>query len=226
VWTLGLDTSTWTASVGVARAGEPVAERTRRAQSSHALSLIPLIDETLAAAGVDVAQLSAVAVSNGPGSFTGLRIGLSTAKGLAYALGARLVGVPTLQALARAVGPREGLVCTLLDARKSEVYAALFRWRDGAIEQLGCEQALSPRELPGLVDGPVTLVGDGVDVYRDLLHSLFGERARLVPASDLPACGGMVARMGWERLGAGEETPVARLEPLYVRPSEAERKSG
>jgi len=72
----------------------------------------------------------------------------------------------------------------------------------------------------------VTLVGDGVDVYRDLLHSLFGERVRLVPASDLPACGGMVARLGWERLGAGEETPVARLEPLYVRPSEAERKSG
>jgi len=226
VWTLGLDTSTWTASVGVTCAGELVAERTRRAARSHALTLIPLIDETLAAAGIDVTRLSAVAVSNGPGSFTGLRIGLSTAKGLAYAIGARLVAVPSLQALARALGPREGLVCPLLDARKGEVYAAVFRWHDGAIEQCGREQALSPRQLPGLVDGPVTFVGDGVDLYQRLLCDLFGERALLVPASNLPPCGGMVARMGWERLCAGEETSVASLEPLYVRPSEAELKSG
>ena len=226
MWILGLDTSTWTASIGIARDGEPVAARCLRAESSHALTLLPLIEETLAAAGIDVGELDAIAVANGPGSFTGLRVGLSTAKGLAYAVGARLVAVPSLEAMARAVGPRPTSVCPVLDARKGEVYAALFRWRAGGLERLGAEQTLSPRALVDAIDAPCTFVGEGVDVYGDLLCEVLGERALLLPSSALPPLGGTVARMGWERLQAGEEAPLAALEPLYVRPSEAECKWG
>jgi len=226
VWILGLDTSTWTASIGIVRDGEPVAERCLRAESSHALTLLPLVEETLAAARIDVSELDGVAVANGPGSFTGLRIAVSTAKGLAYAVGARLVAVPTLEAMARAAGPRPTSVCPVLDARKGEVYAALFRWRDGGLERLGAEQALSPRALADAIDTPCTFVGEGVDVYGDLLRELLGERALLLPPGALPPLGGTVAQMGWERLQAGEEASLAELEPLYVRPSEAECKAG
>src|SRR5262245_52075822 len=100
-------------------------------RGSHARTLLPLIDAALAAAGVGLRQLDLLAVSIGPGSFTGLRIGLSVAKGLALATGLPVVGVPTLEAYALHVGPRPGLICPVLDARKGEVYGAVFRWQGG-----------------------------------------------------------------------------------------------
>jgi tRNA threonylcarbamoyladenosine biosynthesis protein TsaB len=225
VWILGLDTATWTASVGVARDGRALAERTRRAENTHATTLIPLIEEALGEAGIAAADLGAVAVSAGPGSFTGLRIGLSTGKGLAYSIGARLVAVPTLAALARAAGSREGTVCTILDARKGEVYAATFAWRGEVLEGKTPAQAIAPRQLNRLIDSPCTFVGDGVDVYGELLVELFGPSATLLPLAAAPPSGCVVACMGGELIAAGADVTLAVVEPYYVRPSEAELKS-
>lgn len=226
MWTLGLDTATWTASVGVVHDGRAISERTERAETSLALAIIPLIDDALRAAGIGVTDLDAVAVSVGPGSFTGLRVGVSTAKGIAYAAGAQLVAVPTLTALARAAGPRAGVVCTVLDARKSEVYAACFEWRDGTLACIAPERALPPAQLRDIVDVPCTFVGDGVDFYGDILRKLFGDRAQLVSLATAPPSGCVIAQMGTELIAAGEQCAIDALEPRYVRASEAELKAG
>lgn len=225
MWILGLETATWTGSVAVSRDSEVVAERTERTESSHAPIIVSMVDEVLRAAGIDAGDLDAVAVSAGPGSFTGLRIGLSTAKGLAYATNARIVAVPTLVALARAAGVVSGTVCTILDARKGEVYAACFRWREGSLEQRVAEQAIAPHHLDRLIDLPCTFLGDGVDVYGSLLIERFGEAATLLDLATVPPSAGVVAQIGWERLANGSEADLASLEPNYVRPSEAEQKA-
>jgi len=223
---LGLETATWTASVGVTCDGRAVAERTRRSESSHAPTIIALIDEVMRSAGIRIGDLDAIAVSAGPGSFTGLRIGLSTAKGLAYAANARLVAVPTLTALARAAGPRDGTVCPVLDARKGEVYAAGFRWRDGRLEQTAAERAIAPAQLASLIAPPCTLIGDAVDVYGDVLRELFAASVDLLSLSQVPPSGAVVAQIGHELLANGSESAIESVEPRYVRPSEAELKAG
>ena len=226
MWILGVETATWTASVGVARDGCAVAERTLRSESSHAPTILSLIDEVTQAAGIRVRELDAIAVSAGPGSFTGLRIGLSTAKGLAYASGARVVAVPTLAALARAAGPRDGTICPVLDARKGEIYVAGFCWRDGRLIQTVVEQAIAPARLAQLVSPPCTLVGDAVDIYAEVLGQLFAGAATLLSLSQVPPSGAVVAQIGHELLASGATSALAELEPRYVRPSEAELKAG
>ncbi|MBI4517797.1 MAG: tRNA (adenosine(37)-N6)-threonylcarbamoyltransferase complex dimerization subunit type 1 TsaB [Deltaproteobacteria bacterium] len=226
MWLLGIDTATWTASVGIARDAEAVAERTRRTESSHAPTLIPLIAEVLSAAGITMSDVGAVAVSAGPGSFTGLRIGLGTAKGLAYANRARIVAVPTLAALARAAGPRDGTVCSILDARKGELYAAAFYWRNGGLVECVPAQVVTPQQLPRIITSPCTFIGDGVEPFGDRLRELFGDGATLMSLDQAPPAGAVVAQMGWERLSAGVDDALASLEPHYARPSEAERKAG
>jgi tRNA threonylcarbamoyladenosine biosynthesis protein TsaB len=149
---LGLDTATWKASVGLRIDGELVSEQSRTADGSHAVSLLSLIQEVLQDGGCSVRELDAVAVSGGPGSFTGLRIGLSVAKGLAYSTGARLIAVPTLEALARTVAHFDGKVCPVLDARKGEVYAACFQSSSGGLERLTDDLLLTPEELLALLE--------------------------------------------------------------------------
>ena len=149
---LGLDTATWKASVGLRIDGQLAAERSRTADGSHAVSLLSLIEEVLQYGSCSVRDLDAVAVSGGPGSFTGLRIGLSVAKGLAYATGACLVAVPTLEALARTVAHLDGKVCPVLDARKGELYAACFQSSNGVLQRLTDDLLLTAEELLALLD--------------------------------------------------------------------------
>jgi tRNA threonylcarbamoyladenosine biosynthesis protein TsaB len=202
---LGIETATSIASVGIVVGDQIAAERTVPMRGSHARTLLPLIDATLQAAGLPLSEIELLAVSIGPGSFTGLRIGLSVVKGLALATGIPVVGVPTLEAYARAAGPRLGLVCPVLDARKGEVYGASFRWRDGEPQCLTAPTAMSPARFATAVhEEPCTLIGDGVDAYHEL-----------------PPSGAVVARLGCRRAAAAIDD-VAALEPQYCRASEAE----
>jgi len=181
-----------------------------------------LVEEVLRDAGLRIGDVDAVAVSSGPGSFTGLRIGFGVGKGLVYALGARLVLVPTLEALAAVVGPEVGPVCAALDARKREVYAALFepetesngtRHLRRATEDLALSATALAERLP---DG-CTLVGDASEAYADVL----GTRAKLLPFATWHPRGSLVARLGWRRLAAGRTDQAGAAEPCYVRAPEA-----
>lgn len=219
---LGLDTATWTASVGLIDGDTELVERSLAVTGSHARTLLPMIEETLAAAGMDLRDLDLLAVSIGPGSFTGLRIGLSVAKGLGWASGIPLVGVPTLEALAHAAAPRPGLICPVLDARKREVYGAAFRWAGATLECVAEVDVLPPEQFAARLTPPCTLVGDGVDAYASVWRACLGEGADLVPFADLSPRGSVVARLGAARFRLRGSSSVAQAEPLYVRKSEAE----
>jgi tRNA threonylcarbamoyladenosine biosynthesis protein TsaB len=219
---LGIDTATWTASVGVCADGRTIAERSLPSQGSHGFSLMPLIAEVLREAELTAADLGGVAVSIGPGSFTGLRIGLATAKGIAFANGVALAGVRTLPALAQAAEVPDGLVCPILDARKGEVYTALIEMHRGEGLLRHAEVAIGvDRWLAMLGDRACTFVGDAVDIVRP--HARRGWS--LLPFARFHPRGAIIAALGWRRLDRGDADDLASLEPLYVRPSEAELKS-
>jgi tRNA threonylcarbamoyladenosine biosynthesis protein TsaB len=181
---LGLDTSISVASVAISEGGRLVAEdfyprkgsaEGSGAKSNHAEIILPLVDSVLRPAGIGLSEVAGIAVSIGPGSFTGVRIGLSTVKGLAYGTGMPAVGISTLQAIAARVAGFEGRVCPILDARKGEVYAAVFRIWGNQLERL-TQDALMPllsflEELrgPGKPE-PCLFIGDGVTAYRPVLE--------------------------------------------------------
>jgi tRNA threonylcarbamoyladenosine biosynthesis protein TsaB len=222
---LGIDTATSVASVGLVCDGEPLAEESRSETSSHTEILLPLISGLLARCGVELAAVQGMGVSIGPGSFTGLRVALSTVKGFAYALGQRVVGVPTLEALARTVTDWDGEICSILDARKGEVYTAFFRYdRYGQLERLTPDQVCPPQALLDHLLTPCLFLGDGVKTYGQLIQERYGPAAQLLPFATHHPRGAVVAKMAWERLSRGEHDDLGALVPRYVRLPEAEFK--
>ena len=190
-----------------------------RDSRTHVASLPRLVQRVLDDAGLDVAAIEAVAVSIGPGSFTGLRIGLSFAKGMAYAGAIPLVGVPTLEALAAVAPAAPGeTICAALDARKQECWAAVFRRTPAGLERLGPDAAIAPEVLAARLAPGTLVIGDAAETYA----ALFAERGRVLPFVQHHPRGEVVARLGAERLARGERDDVGTLEPVYVRPPEAQ----
>jgi tRNA threonylcarbamoyladenosine biosynthesis protein TsaB len=203
----------------VARDGVVLAEGVHREARSHTASLPMLVERVLGEAGLALEDVEGVAISIGPGSFTGLRVGLALAKGIAYAGGLPLIGVPTLEALAWSAEAEPGTtICAALDARKHEVYAALFAPEAEGPRRLTPDLALAPEALALRLPQPCTLVGDAGEVYSAQL----GAHARLLPFATHHPRGGVIARLGGARLAAGEADNTGTLEPVYVRAPDAE----
>lgn len=238
---LGIDTASMAASVALAEDGKLLgeaiqangAEAGSRGPSarrpSHAEVILPLIEGLLMTSHRSLADLSALAVSIGPGAFTGLRIGLSTVKGLAYGWQIPVVGVSTLQAVAARVTDWEGLICPLLDARKKQVYAALFRRRAGALERLSDDQVCAAESIVQRIraigrSSACLFIGDGARVYGVELKGAMGESALLSSGEGYPSTAFAVASLGEQRLRAGEAEPLGPMVPLYLRAPEAELK--
>lgn len=219
---VGIETSTLVGGVALLDDETLVAEYTLNVALTHSERLLSVLDQLLAATGTGLAEVDGLAVAVGPGSFTGLRIGLSTAKGLAFATGKPLVGVPTLDALARTLPFARHPVCPILDAKKGEVYACLYRTDRGEVERLWEYVSLAPAELSRRLDGPVIFLGDGVAAYRELLERELGPAALFAPPGGRVPSAAAVAELGLRALRAGETADPAALTPLYVRPSEAE----
>jgi tRNA threonylcarbamoyladenosine biosynthesis protein TsaB len=173
-------------------------------------------------AGIGWPEVDGIAVSLGPGSFTGLRIGMATAKGLAAAAGTGLYGVSTLDLLA-AGSLSAGLICSVVDARKKQVYTALYRGDGaGSVSRLTEPQVLSPVEFAATIDQPVLMVGDGAVLYAELFAERLGGLFCLAPApvNQVSAVWlGFLAADLWRR---GEALDLAASSPLYIRRSDAE----
>jgi tRNA threonylcarbamoyladenosine biosynthesis protein TsaB len=203
--------------------GERRAERGERTTASHAATLPRLVEQVLADAGERPVRGDAVAVAIGPGSFTGLRIGLSFAKGLAFATGLGIVGVPTLDALALAAPPWTGVLCAGLDARKQEIYATLYIRENGGIVRLGEPVAVAARALAEVLTPPCTVIGDAVEAYGAVFRDVLGDAVTLLASDVLPPRASAVARLAAARLArdpAGDD--LVTLAPGYIRPAEAE----
>lgn len=219
---LTIQTATPAGSVALTHGERLLGELHLDVRRTHGSWLLPAIGQLLGAAGLDAAELDAFAVTIGPGSFTGLRVGLATAKGLAIATGRPLVGVSTLQALAMQAPHAALPVCALLDARKGEVYAGLFRQDAGLPEPLAAETVAAPERVLAGLSGPTLFVGDGAAAYRPLILRHLGEAARFLPAAYDPPRAAHAAVLAARCFAAGAAVPPAALNPLYLRPSEAE----
>lgn len=186
---------------------------------THSQTLLPLVDAALTAAGVKMQEIDAVAVSAGPGSFTGVRIGMGTAKGLALGADIPMIPVPTLLALAHNAQAYEGVIVPLMDARRGEVYTATYLAGNGKIEEITPMQALPLSELLPQLDTAL-FVGDGAAVYREKIREEMGERARFAPLHLMQhrAASVAVAAMHLPSVSPHEAAP------LYLRLSQAERE--
>ncbi len=230
---LAAETSTLTGSIALVEALGPgdhphpieriLAEYTLNIALTHSERLMAGIDRLLADTSLTIHQVQGIALSIGPGSFTGLRIGASTMKGLAYALGVPVVGVPTLDALAQNMRYASGQVCPILDARKKEVYAALFRG-DGAgkLVKVSEDWVLSPDELCSRITEKTIFLGNGVEIYGEFIRQRQPSYALLAPPEFSLPRSVHVACLAIPFFQKGKVLDLFSFTPTYLRRSEAE----
>ncbi len=227
---LAIDTSCATAQAALTENGVVLCELALQDKKTHSVKLLPMIDLLFQLSGRSLAEVELIAVVSGPGSFTGLRIGVSTVKMLAFARQIPVMGINTLDYLAAVVNrSQEGIVCPILDARNETVYYSLYQYGE-RIAPYGAEAVSILCDTFGAVflnqpDKPVWFCGDGVLRYRDLLMRHLGNRFREVPAECLLGRASGAARLAWERMQAGREhgIPASDLEIFYLRKPQAER---
>lgn len=221
---LGIDSSAVAASAAVAEDGRLLGEFYMNTKQTHSQTLLSMVQGLLQSLGKSPGDFHRFAVTHGPGSFTGVRIGMAAAKGFAWGGNIPCYGVSTLEAMAEHLGVYEGYVCPCMDARRSQVYNALFRAEGGKLTRLAPDRAISLAELEGelkALDGPIFLVGDG---------SLLCRRTLSLPNLVLPPEHRMhqradgVAILAARKIAAGEPGDAAALVPNYLRLSQAERE--
>ena len=218
---LAVETATLAGSAAVLEGGRVVGQTHLDIALTHSERLMAMVDRLLQDCGFKASDLEGLAVSVGPGSFTGLRVGVATAKGLALALGLPVAAVPTLDALAWNLPFADVSVCPLLDARKGEVYLALYRWSGDRMERLSDYLACSPRAAAAWLSPPVIVLGDGVGACRPFFPRL-GAGLRVAPAFHSAPSAAIVGWLGQAMLQSGQAVPADQLGPMYLRPPAAE----
>lgn len=221
---LGVETSSLACGVALAQDDRVLGELLIAGEEPVSERLIEFLDMLLRESRLLLEDLSGFAISIGPGSFTGLRVGLSTLKGLCLATSKPLVKVPTLDALVFGLSYVSHRLCPVIDARRGEVYAALYRARSGAVERLSPYLALKPSELVERIEDNTLFLGSGADIYRDLLLKALGKKAHFLSPNPPTPKPSSIALLGISKLLKGETEEVDGLEPLYLRPSQAELK--
>lgn len=221
---LAIDTATLVSSVALATVDNLLAEITLQTKKTHSELLMPHIAKLMDMAQVAKSDLKGVAVSIGPGSFTGLRIGLSTAKTLAYALHIPVVGVPTLAAMAYGCPVPGVILAPMLDAQKRNVYQALFEWHQGELKEIQpaiVTEVTAALESLSQQERPVIVMGESAVMYRDKIEQI-GKNLILAAPHVVIQRASSVAGLGYKLIEQGVRHDVMGLEPLYIRRSEAE----
>ncbi|MDM8553058.1 tRNA (adenosine(37)-N6)-threonylcarbamoyltransferase complex dimerization subunit type 1 TsaB [Desulfobacterales bacterium HSG2] len=203
-----------------------LAEVTNARKETHSKHLMGMIQTALGLAGLTISEVDGFAVAKGPGSFTGLRIGISTVKGLAAASGKPVVGVSNLDALAFQFPFSSGLICSLLDAHKKEVYCACYRFEEGVLKKETTDQVLPPDKAVADIREPCLFVGNAALLYQEIIMEKLGERAIFAPAFHNIIRASMVAHLSLERFEKNDTEDAALLVPHYIRKSDAELNFG
>ena len=219
---LALDTASTTGSVALLDGQKLVAETLLNIKAVHSERLLDQVQQVLEAGNITLADLDLIAVVRGPGSFTGLRIGLATAKGLAQAAKLPLIGISSLQLLAMNLPLCPLPICSFVDARKKEVYTALFRWSDGMPILDGTELVMPPEQALLRLSGEVALVGDAVETYRTIITEILGDRANFPADCHHQPRASAAAVLAVRLYRPDQQFHPAHLAPVYIRPSDAE----
>ena len=224
---LAIESSGLVASAAVFADDTIVAEFTVNNKQPHSQTLLPMIDQVVTMSGIDLKEIDAIATTSGPGSFTGLRIGAATAKGLGLALHKPIVPITTLEALAFRLAGREGNICPMMDARRNQVYAGVYRVGDMLLECVTGQKAVSIEdyiaELNDLGD-PVTVLGDGVPVFQEKIKQCEGLLYRFCADSVRYQRASSVTALGKKYYEQGRQMKAAEFAPMYLRLSQAERE--
>ncbi len=225
--TLAIDTATKTAGVALLGDERILAEYFFDLPVNHSETVLPAVQRGLELAGMGIADVGLIALTVGPGSFTGLRIGASTVKGLALATGTPAVGVSTLEALAYNAVGFHGVICPLLDARKGEVYAGLYRADgEGFPEAVMEERVATPAEILPHVQGDALFLGDGLAAAAGLIALRPGDITHFLPPNLQTIRASSVALLGRRKRQRGETLDLTTFVPRYLRRSEAEIRFG
>ena len=224
---LALDSSGIVASVAIVEDDVLLAEYTVNYKKTHSQTLLPMLDEVARMTELDLNTIDAIAVAAGPGSFTGLRIGSATAKGLGLALDKPLVSVPTVDALAYNLYDTTGLICPIMDARRNQVYTGVYRYENHKLAVVKEQMAVAVTELLELLNGygeNVTFLGDGVPVFRETIEEMLTVPFVFAPAHVNKQRAAAVAALGLEYIKDGKLQTAAEHVPDYLRVSQAERE--
>ena len=219
---LAVDTAEQGCSIALVIDGIPVCERYGAGLKNHAVTLMPLVEKMLkedADQGID--DLDGFVVSRGPGSFTGLRIGISMVKGLALATGKPVAGVSSLDGIAWRMCHATLPVCVMLDARRGEVYCAVYQFENGSLISKGEEKALTPEGALALVGGKALFAGSGAVVHARLITRALGSGALFAPGFQNYVSAPALAHVFFHDLRVSLKDPAA-LVPVYLRRSDAE----
>ena len=222
---LALDSTAQTGAVALCRDEKLIASFTLNTGNTHSETLLPSVEAVLKLGDMTVDDVDLFAISKGPGSFTGVRIGAATVKGMAFGKDKPCIGVSTLEALAYNLRGFSGIACPVMNARRSQVYNALFRVENGKIERLCPDRAIAltelAEELAAYGDTPIYLSGDGYDMTREALASC---NLGNTPEELIYQSGYSVAMCALAAYEAGERTTDAELVPTYLRLPQAERE--
>ncbi len=225
---LALDSTAQVGSVALCQDETLIAEYTINTGHTHSETLLPMVESVLKIAGYTVDDVDLFVCTAGPGSFTGVRIGAATIKGIAFGKDKPCIGVSTLESLALNGVSLDGILCPAMNARRQQVYNALFNCNGRELTRLCDDRALAITELGEELatkysDRPVYLMGDGAKLVYDALSEAMGERLILLPERLIHQSGYNTARAGLRLWQEGVRTTDAELAPVYLRPSQAER---
>jgi len=224
---LVLESSGLVASVAVVTEEKLIGEYTTNFKKTHSQTLLPMMDTLLKMIGIPVQEMDAIAVSGGPGSFTGLRIGSATAKGLGLALSIPIISVPTVDAIAYNLCGTDAVVCPLMDARRNQTYTGLYSFDGNEMEVLKEQCAVGIDEIISIVnqfEQPVTFLGDGVPVFQEYIAENCSVPYTFAPAHVNKQRAGAVAALGMKYFAEGRSETAAEHKPEYLRLSQAERE--
>lgn len=224
---LALDSSGLVASVALVEGDNLIAEYTVNYKKTHSQTLLPMLDEIVKMTETELACVDAIAVAEGPGSFTGLRIGCATVKGLGFALQKPIIGIPTVEGLAMNLYGTDSLICPLMDARRTQVYTGIYRFEEDQLQivkdcvAVGVEEILDALNLIGK---RVVFLGDGVAVYRDIIEQRMQISYTYAPAHVNKQRAAAIAVRAMEYWKRGCYTSADAFKPEYFRLSQAERE--
>ena len=224
---LALDSSGLVATVAIVEEEQILAEYTVNYKKTHSQTLLPMLDEIVKMTEFDLQTIDAIAVAGGPGSFTGLRIGSATAKGLGLALDKPLIHIPTVDGLAYNLYGNSGLICPIMDARRNQVYTGVYRFVGEQFEIVEVQMAISLEELMEKLNSygeKVTFLGDGVPVYKEQLEKGLCTEYSFAPAHKNRQSAAAVGALAMQYLKEGKTETAMEHQPDYLRLSQAERE--
>jgi len=221
---LGIDSSTQVNTIALLQDGQLLCETVLNTHKNHSQRLMPMIDMLLKEAELGIENVDGVAVSSGPGSFTGLRIGMATGKALAWSQNKPVVGISSLDGIALNAQGATGTICPILNARRNQVYTAIYKISKGELERISDYMAIEPIELIKQLQDhkQVTLLGDGIEEFASIFIENLGDKLVIPSSSNRLPRASHIAYLGWKRLLKGDEDDIINLAPLYVRKADAE----